>query len=391
MRRAIRAVLLFPSSLVDLCKGDLSFSWLLILLFSAVGAGLSMVPLVTGFGVVPATLRVLIVILCWPLIIFGFTEPVLHWFLTVSIRDEQEFHWRGMFRDERRKLLVFLSVVSLCIAFLAAAVSNLTPTGILAGMLLITCWHIAGFTVFFRVSMNFGIYYSISLAVILFSLAMLLLMLSSAVLVISVPTLLALATLAWFANHDLRIRYRTYRLLKSSEEALLSPAQRAETIELLFLSGSRTLAKRVHARYGGKHDDEDIPFEIRLMNLQWQFLEAIDLGLSYQEEYAEDPAFHLAMSEANFGARDADNAAAHAERAVDLAGGVADINGQEAHLFLALASFNLYEQHSGQASCEAIELAPRDDSARGKRIRRENSRLVRKFSSQNLPEESVVR
>jgi hypothetical protein len=109
-----------------------------------------------------------------------------------------------------------------------------------------------------------------------------------------------------------------------------------------------------------------------------RYMEAVDTGISALEAGESGVGLHLALAEACLGLRDAENATAHAEEALDQAGGgAATDEGCEALLLLALASFNGWELETGANACMRVLAADSaEPSARRKRMVHEARALL---------------
>jgi tetratricopeptide (TPR) repeat protein len=127
--------------------------------------------------------------------------------------------------------------------------------------------------------------------------------------------------------------------------------------------------------------------DVRVLSGVGLHVEAIDRGLMALDTEA-DAHLHLALAEALLAARDPDNAAAHAEEALEEAGDSA-LNpvGSEALLMLALASFNNEEIESGLRACERLLAQSHSGDRRVNLILAETRALVRRFGREMVTEE----
>lgn len=330
----------------------------------------------------------------WILGVFSIAEPLYSLLLKISTADEVELHWWNRNRRTTR-LAVFAVFSSFYLFYSIAQLFIITGSAFslaLAGFVIL--WGYFALTAVTRYIWNFRPFsasvVSLGPTVVIATLAVSLLTPVVAYLV-GIP---AMIVAMFFTTSDIRLD----RQARSDAESIIRKgeidiASFNDFLEKIHQGGHPAPAGMIlEALAAGKIKDESsLPrwVKVRLLSTVGHYMEAIDEGLEAISGDLENVGLHLALAEASLGARDPENCAAHAEEALDLIGGGAVmIEGREALLFIALASFNQWEIESGQKACARILTFTKvKDGLRQRRIIKEARMLAQRFGMQEIEED----
>jgi hypothetical protein len=390
MGMTIKRLFLVPSSYADIHRESISPTTLITLVFQSIALSLI---LVFGLQSFDSPISVVFSAISWPFFVAGLLEPLFNRAVIIALRDEQELYWRRCFRDGVRIALLIAINHWLLISLIGTATGYFIADLEFFFSILAFLWFAGSIIQFLRKSLNFGFFFSMVIAGLLVLIVGIYLIFPAITnLLLQTGLLLTMLVSTGLLNQDLFKRLDLIQNLARKDFFHLNDEESGcyGILELLHLAGSRPLAERYLHTYLETVDMRPDPVLLmRLLNATGKFMESVELGLGDSEDKRNDISWHCAMAEASFGARDSENAIAHAEEAYDLSGGLGNIFGREALLINALASFNELEQLSAVRHCILIGSGPDDGSLKSKRIKQEAEYFMRKFADQSSPQEEI--
>lgn len=319
-------------------------------------------------------------------IVLALAEPALNLLLKASTIDEPSLHWWAANRHRGRAGIV------LVLAFATFVYALVTVLG--GGMLLAITFAVLLSVAQMTALLVYGWNYRVTSAA-MFAVAPLLVLMAAITALLewwaAVALFLLALALSPAALHDLAHRHRARRMARDMIAAgRLEPEAVPDILAEARLGGDQSAASMLLAAL------KDGPFrgqrrpswlDVRVLSGAGLHVEAIDRGLMALDTEA-DAQLHLALAEASLAARDPDNAAAHAEEALEAAGDSALTPlGIEALLLLALASFCNEEIESGLRACERLLNTASSGDRRFSLIMAETRALVRRFGREMVTEE----
>lgn len=312
-------------------------------------------------------------------------EPALNMVLKASTADEPSLHWWNAGRSRGRSGVILVLALS-TVTFMAGYV----VLGLLAGTVLAAIMVMVGLVALLAFGWNYRVTEALALAAAPFSLA------GAAAVALIEPWaaltlfLIALAALPFALNDVWRARGARKAVAELIASARLDAGAVLDIVTECRLSGDATAARRLLVEFHhGVFRAVARPawLDVRVLSAAGMYVEAIDRGLLALDTEA-DASLHLAMAEAALAARDPENAAAHAEEALEEIGDSAlSLAGNEALLLLALASFNNEEVESGVRACERLLAQPPTADRRRANLQAEARALVRRFGREMVTEE----
>jgi hypothetical protein len=309
----------------------------------------------------------------WLLLIYTVATPLVNVMMRISISDEVELHWWPFQLEKIRKAILSSFTFTLVAQFLLGQL-----LGFLLGksimMMIAALWGSYILMRMLRAQWNFNTPVSGAITIVPLTIfAGAALLLSFGGLQLAVIALLMILFLP-VAFSDFRLRLLANKMAERLSKASDStPEQVLDLLEIAHQAGGSEPLKKLAAI------SNVLPawLEVRILNGQLKFLEALDLGIEAMQEGEDSAELHLAMAEASFGAYEAENAVAHAEEALEKSVGTATDNGAEAALFLALAHFNECEFSSGEAVLgRLLAMSTGRKSRKRKRILKESKQLA---------------